>query len=191
MSEIIDKIVEGAGQVMSEVDKGGQIQSAISGLRHRMAEADRRRKLNTIKQEIQELQGKEAQSINALSAQVLALYEAGSLTQPELISLCKRVDQIREQIEVKEAELASLEPAPSAEQPVEPQPAVSQATPQTVCPSCGVPIVTGAAFCQSCGATLSQAQPPVPVHFCVHCGAQLREGARFCPKCGQTVPSSP
>ncbi|MGD8737237.1 MAG: hypothetical protein PVJ85_10840, partial [Anaerolineae bacterium] len=73
MSEIIDKIVEGAGQVMSEVDKGGQIQSAISGLRHRMAEADRRRKLNTIKQEIQELQGKEAQSINALSAQVLAL----------------------------------------------------------------------------------------------------------------------
>jgi hypothetical protein len=191
VSEIIDKIVEGAGQVMSEVDKGGQIQSAISGLRHRMAEADRRRKLNTIQQEIQELQGKEAQSINALSAQVLALYEAGSLTQPELISLCTRVDQIREQIEAKEAELASLEPAPPAAQPVESQPAVSQAPPQTACPSCGVPVVTGAAFCQSCGATLSKAEPPAPVHFCVHCGAQLREGARFCPKCGQTVPSSP
>jgi len=72
MSDIIDKLVEGAGQVISEVDKGGQVQSAISGLRSRMAEADRRRKLNQVKQQIRDLQGQEAQTINALSAQVLA-----------------------------------------------------------------------------------------------------------------------
>lgn len=190
MSEIIDKIVEGAGQVMSEVDKGGQIQSAISGLRHRMAEADRRRKLNTIKQEIQDLQGKEAQSINALSAQVLALYEAGSLAQPELVSLCKRVDQIRAQIEAKEAELDALEPVPPPVEQGPAQQAVAEPPSEAVCPSCGVSVIKGAAFCQACGAALVESKPAIPVHFCVHCGAQLREGARFCPKCGQTIPSS-
>ena len=55
MSGLIDKIVEGAEQVISEVDKGGQIGSAISGLRHRMAEADRKRKIQTVKQQIQDL----------------------------------------------------------------------------------------------------------------------------------------
>lgn len=189
MSEIIDKIVEGAGQVMSEVDKGGQIQSAISGLRHRMAEADRRRKLSTVKQEIQDLQGKEAQSINALSAQVLALHEAGSLTQPELVSLCKRVDQIRAQIQAKEAELDALEPVPPPVEKSADQQVASQPPPEAVCPSCGVSVIKDAAFCQSCGAALVESKPAIPIHFCVHCGAQLREGARFCPKCGQTIPS--
>jgi uncharacterized Zn finger protein (UPF0148 family) len=186
VSDIIDKIVEGAGHVISEVDKGGQIQTAISGLRHRMAEADRRRKINTVKQEIQDLQAKEAQAINSLSAQVLALYEAGSLTQPELLSLCKGVDEVRAQIKEQEAELALMQPPQAA------QPAPDAVQAENKCPSCGVPLVAGATFCQSCGARLvEEAPPPPPVHFCVHCGAQLREGARFCPKCGQTVPESP
>jgi hypothetical protein len=183
MSEILDKIVEGAGQVISEVDKGGQIQSAISGLRQRMAEADRKRKINAIKDQIQDMQTKEAQSINALSAQVLALYEAGTLKQPELVSLCKGVDEIRAEIEEQEAELAKLQPV----QPVpaeEPQPAA-----ENRCPSCGVPVVAGAAFCQTCGSRITPEEQPPPLLFCVHCGAQLREGARFCPQCGQTLPS--
>ena len=37
MSDLLDKLVESAGQVISEVDKGGQIQTAIGGLRQRMA----------------------------------------------------------------------------------------------------------------------------------------------------------
>ncbi len=180
MSDLFDKIRDGAGQVISEVDKGGQISGAITGLRQRMAEADRRRKINAVKQQIQELQAKEAQTINALSAQVLALFEAGSLTQPELLSLCRGVTEVRKQIEVKQAELAKLEPPVVA--PVEGAAAAA-------CPNCGVPVVAGAAFCQSCGTRLPQAMPPAPVLFCVHCGAQLREGAKFCPKCGQTLPS--
>ncbi len=183
MSGLIDKIVEGAEQVISEVDKGGQIGSAISGLRHRMAEADRKRKIQTIKQQIQDLKDKEAQAINSLSAQVLALHEAGSLSQPELVSLCKRVDEIRAQIEEREAEMDQIQPAP-APAPA-PGPAASAGE---RCPQCGVAVVSGAAFCQSCGAKLATEPPPAPVHFCVHCGAQLREGALFCPKCGQELP---
>jgi hypothetical protein len=178
MSDMFDKLVEGAGQVIAEVDKG-KIQAAIGGLRQRMAEADRKRKITAVKQEIRDLQSREAQAINALSAQVLALYEAGTLAQPEVVSLCKGVDEVRAQIAEKEAELADLEPP----QPEQPKPAE-----EVRCPSCGAALVPGAAFCQTCGARLGTEKPPAPVLFCIHCGAQLREGARFCPKCGQAVP---
>jgi hypothetical protein len=177
---MLDKLREGAEQVISEVDKGGQIQSAISGLRQRMAEADRRRKINAVRGQIQDLQAKEAQAINSLSAQVLALYEAGTLTQPELVSLCRGVNEIRKQIEAREAELAKLEP-PSVAVPG------PQAGPH--CPNCGMAVLAGATFCQTCGTRLAPQQAPAPVLYCVHCGAQLREGAKFCPKCGQTVPA--
>jgi hypothetical protein len=195
MSDLIDKLVEGAGQVLTEVDKGGQLQSAVSGLRTRMAEADRRRKINQVKQQIRDLQAQEAQTINALSAQVLALHEAGSLTQPELVSLCRGVDEIRGQIEEQEAELAKIEPPPPEPAAVA-APAADAAAATTpsdgpACPQCGTAVVDGAAFCQTCGAAQAPPKPATPVLFCVHCGAQLREGAKFCPKCGQTIPESP
>lgn len=176
MSDIVDKLVEGAGQVISSVDKSGQIQSAISGLRQRMAEADRKRKINQVKQRLQDLQAQEAQAINALSAQVLALHEAKTLTQPELVSLCKRVDDIRQQIQEQEAELKQLQP---------PQPEFKA---EARCPNCGVPVVAGGAFCQSCGTRLVEQPKPAPVRFCIQCGTQLREGALFCPQCGEKVP---
>jgi predicted RNA-binding Zn-ribbon protein involved in translation (DUF1610 family) len=182
MSEIFDKLAETAGQVISEVDKGGQIQSAISGLRHRMAEADRRRKVNSIKEQIHDLETREAQAINSLSAQVLALYEAKTLAQPELVSLCRRIDEIRGQIQEKETELEKLEP-------LTPEPPAPQAGLR--CPNCGAAVVAGATFCQTCGNRLAAQEPPAPVLFCVHCGAQLRPESRFCPKCGQTVPKGP
>jgi hypothetical protein len=175
MSELFDKLMESAGQVISEVDKGGQIQSAVGGLRQRMADAERNRKINLVKQQIRDLQSQEAQTISALSAQVLALYEAGTLTQPELKSLCRNVDEIRAQIREQEAELKAI-------QPVQPEPAAG-----AQCPHCGASIVAGGTFCQTCGGRLAEEQKPEPIRFCVHCGAQLREGARFCPKCGQTV----
>jgi Zn finger protein HypA/HybF involved in hydrogenase expression len=178
VSELFDKLVESAGQVIAEVDKG-KIQTAIGGLRQRMAEADRKRKIGAIKQQIRDLQSREAQAINALSAQVLALHEAGTLKQPELVSLCKGVDEVRAQIEEIEAELEEMQPA----QPEPPKPADAAR-----CPKCSAPVVPGAGFCQTCGARLEAEESPPPVLFCIHCGAQLRESARFCPKCGQTVP---
>jgi predicted RNA-binding Zn-ribbon protein involved in translation (DUF1610 family) len=178
MSDLFDKLVDSAGQVISEMDKGGQIQSAIGGLRQRMVEAERNRKINLVKQQIRDLQSQEAQTINALSAQVLALHEAGSLTQPELISLCRNVEEIRVQIREQEAELAKI-------QPRQPRPAADLR-----CPHCGTAVIGGASFCQTCGGRLVEEEKPVAVRFCVHCGAQLREGARFCPKCGRTMPQS-
>jgi predicted RNA-binding Zn-ribbon protein involved in translation (DUF1610 family) len=190
MSDIIDKLVEGAGQVISEVDKGGQFQTAISGIRQRMADADRKRRISRVKQDLQELRAQEAQAINALSAQVLALYEAGSLKQTELISLCKGVDEIRDRVQAKEDELEQLQPPPPQPAAAPPQAAaVPQPDTGTSCPNCCVAVVAGADFCQSCGSPLKP--QPAPMHFCVRCGAELRPAARFCPKCGETVPQSP
>jgi hypothetical protein len=187
MSDIFEKLVDGAGQVISEFDKGGQFQSAISGVRQRMADADRRRKISHVKQQLQDLQAKEAQAINSLSAQVLALYEAGTLSQPELVSLCRGVDEIRQQVQEKEQELEQLQPPPQPEPAPEAAPVQPQPEAELLCPQCGVAVVAGATFCQTCGARLIEEKKAPPVLFCVHCGAQLREGARFCPKCGQTV----
>jgi len=179
MSDLFDRLKESAGQVIAEVDKGGRIQSAISSLRHQMAEADRKRKIGLVKEQLRDLQGREAQAINALSAQVWALYEARTLTQPELISLCRNVEEIRAQIREKEAELEQLQPPP--------QPAAVEVRAGPRCPQCGVTVVPGAAFCQACGARLTGEEKPAPARFCIHCGAQLRPGARFCPQCGQGV----
>jgi NADH pyrophosphatase NudC (nudix superfamily) len=175
VSDLWEKLAESAGHVISEVDKGGQIQSAIGGLRQRLAEADRKRKANQFKQEIRDLRAREAQAIDSLSAQVLALHEAGSLTQPELVSLCKGITDIRGQIQELEAELSTLQPAPA--------PAGSEAR----CANCGATVLNGAAFCQRCGTRLAE-EKTAPARFCIHCGTELRERARFCPTCGQTVP---
>jgi membrane protease subunit (stomatin/prohibitin family) len=174
MSELFEKLVESAGHVISEVDKGGQIQSAVTGLRQRLAETERRRRVNLLKQEIRELQTQEAQTINALSAQVLALHEAGTLTQPELVSLCRGVDEVRTQIKEKQSELKQYQPS---------GPAADAAQ----CPHCGSPVVEGAGFCQTCGGRIVEESAPPPVLYCVHCGSDLRDSAQFCPKCGQVV----
>jgi hypothetical protein len=181
-------LIESAGQVISEVDKGGQIQAAVGGLRQRLAEAERKRKVNQVKQQLRELKAQEVQAINALSAQVLALHEAGSLTQPELVSLCKGVDDAREQIKEMEVELESLQPPP-------PQSAVDQTAPQSGpearCPQCGAVVVPGASFCQTCGTGLqAEAESAPPILYCTHCGGQLRDTSRFCPQCGETVTRS-
>jgi predicted RNA-binding Zn-ribbon protein involved in translation (DUF1610 family) len=179
MSELFDKLKESAGQVIAGVDKGGKIQSAIGAVRQQLAEADRKRKVSLVQQEIRELQTQETQAINALSAQVLALHEAATLTQPELVSLCRNIDDIRKQLHEREAELAQLLPHP-------PQAASAAPTVGASCPKCGSAVVSGAAFCQSCGLRLAP-EAKAPVLFCIHCGSQLRDNARFCPKCGQTV----
>jgi hypothetical protein len=174
MSDWLSKIVDGAGHVISQVDQGGQIQSAIFGLRQRLAEAERKRKISLVKQQLRDFHTQETQAINALSAQVLALHEAGTLTQPELVSLCRTVDEIRKQLRNCEEELQQIQPSL-------PQPSDAR------CPHCGAAVVAGAAFCQGCGTKLVAEPAAKQAQFCIHCGAQLRENARFCPTCGKPV----
>jgi len=171
MSDLLDKLI-------GEVDKGGGI---ISGLRQRLADADRRRKVNQLKQQIQDLRLQETQSINALSAQVMALHQAGTLTQPELVSLCQGVDNVRAQIKDREAELEKL-------QPPTPIPAA-----EVRCPRCGSVVAAGAMYCQTCGSRQEAGPAPVAAaeHRCPTCGSAVVAGAVFCQVCGARLGTEP
>jgi len=176
MSDLLEKLI-------GEVDKGGGI---ISGLRQRLADADRKRKVNQLKQQIQDLRLQETQTINALSAQVMALHEAGTLTQPELVSLCQGVDNVRAQIKDREAELEKLQPPP---------PPSSGPAAEARCPRCGSALAAGAVFCQTCGSRVEAVAGPAPVvtaeNRCPKCGSALAAGAVFCQVCGARLVAEP
>jgi ribosomal protein L40E len=52
------------------------------------------------------------------------------------------------------------------------------------CPKCGAANLTGAKFCNECGAKMEIAGQTVP---CAKCGAQLPAGSKFCSECGTKV----
>jgi NADH pyrophosphatase NudC (nudix superfamily) len=172
MSDIFDRLADTAERALSSVDKEGRVASAIGGLKAQLEEADRRRKARLLEREIEELQDKVSQSTEALSAQVLALYDAGKLDQPELMSLCVRIGELRTQITAKKADLLEL------------QPPLPSAAPR--CAACGSTVPLGAAFCPACGARMS-AQMAEAKRYCAHCGAEVRPTSQFCPTCGQAV----
>ncbi|MDE1854314.1 MAG: zinc ribbon domain-containing protein [Thaumarchaeota archaeon] len=54
-------------------------------------------------------------------------------------------------------------------------------TSQLACPSCGALAAPGAAFCGTCGSSLSQGV------VCPHCGASNPSGAKFCQACSKRI----
>jgi membrane protease subunit (stomatin/prohibitin family) len=55
------------------------------------------------------------------------------------------------------------------------------ATSGVACPKCGAANLSGAKFCNDCGAKLEGAGGTVP---CIKCAAPLQAGAKFCAECG-------
>ena len=65
------------------------------------------------------------------------------------------------------------------------------------CPTCGVPVQPGAAYCDNCGGRLSgapagpvggQAFNPSPGNGCPNCGESVLPGEAFCGNCGAALP---
>ena len=65
------------------------------------------------------------------------------------------------------------------------------------CPTCGVQVQPGAAFCDNCGGRLSgvpagpvggQAFNPSPGNSCPNCGESVLPGEAFCGNCGAVLP---
>jgi membrane protease subunit (stomatin/prohibitin family) len=54
---------------------------------------------------------------------------------------------------------------------------------KVACPKCGAGNLTGAKFCNECGAKMEIAGPAP----CAKCGAQLQPGSKFCNECGTKV----
>jgi hypothetical protein len=144
-------------------------------------EADRLLRVNQAQSALRALQRELETETATLGQQVLALYEAGTLTQPELLALCPNIDTLRQKIAAQEAEVERIRQekppeaaTPAREEPPEPpQPAEAgppegppaetetppePATPDPsgrVCPNCGTPLPADVRFCPECGTKLT------------------------------------
>ncbi len=182
MSDIFHQLKDGADQVISEVDKLRQTgQSALTVIQERMAEAERKRKLKQLQRDLAGLRQQIDQMTTALGVQAIGLYEQGTLSNPELVTLCEHVSELRGKVKEKEEKLADLQP--SSPEPAPPTGPAMPVQTRLLCPSCAQPLPAQATYCPYCGVkTTSPASPQI--RFCAQCGATLREQARFCPQCG-------
>ena len=197
MSDLIESIKQGAGQVLSELDQKGQLRSAIDGIRSQWNELERRRKKSSLESQVKSMRVEMKQLAEALGLQTLSLYEAGKIAHPELARLCERISELRTDIDEIKKTLAELE-----------ERAAKRATPKAHCALCHAEIEANADFCPKCGARL-KAQPAQETSpkeprkratvrtRCPRCKTEVSPDAAFCPGCGAkfrraqtTVPSS-
>lgn len=173
MADLLETFKRRAEDLITLINQKGGIKATIEGLRRQMAEADRRRAIAKVKEELKRLDRQINEMITAVGIQAVGLHQAGRLSSPELQPLCQHIVELRAALAQQEAELAQLEAQ----------------TPQTTtvgakfCPSCGKTLPDGATFCPYCGAAV----PQLAANLCAYCGAELRPQAKFCAKCGQAV----
>ena len=57
------------------------------------------------------------------------------------------------------------------------------------CEKCGAEVPNGAAFCSSCGASMTKMQPPISADYikCGNCGTAVKRSMRFCTSCGKPM----
>ncbi len=196
--DLLDSIKDSADDLVSKLDKGGHMRSALDGLRRQMAESDARRLVKTLEKEVESLRLQIEQKTQALGVQTLGLYQSGGLANTELHTLCKHILDVQTLLNTREKELeqaqAELAKLLSPSQPVSsgaggsPAPLVGSPTPPTSnpCPHCGEPLPFEGDFCPHCGKKASAGA--AKAEFCAFCGAELKPNSKFCPQCGKQVP---
>jgi RNA polymerase subunit RPABC4/transcription elongation factor Spt4 len=187
VSDLFDSIKDGANQVLSSIDQQGHLKSVLDGLRTQWNEIDRRRRTNQLNTEIKAMREEMKRLTEALGLQVLSLYDAGKVTHPELSRLAQRINDLRDEVEARNAELEQIKAQP--------------APPPTQCPQCQAALPGDAEFCQKCGARVRAAQPSQPASAspapaaassaqpvvrlrCPKCKTIVAPGTGFCPTCG-------
>ncbi len=177
MSDLIGAFKQRAEDLISVVNSKGGIKATIDSLRKQMAESDRRRAINKVREELRRLDAQITELITAVGVQAVGLQESGHLNAPELQPLCQHVIELKAVVTQQRAELAKLEAAEAASRVAAPEP---------VCSKCGQVMPEKATFCPYCGQPA--AQPAVEIkRYCPSCGSDLRPGAKFCAKCGQPI----
>lgn len=206
MSDLIESIKQGAGQVLSDLDQKGQIKSAFEGLRHQWGELDRRRRVSSLAAQIKTMEAEAKQLTEALGLQTLSLFDTGKISNTELTRLCQRINELHSDMDQKKAELSQLRAQAPAVKTIQ-------------CPQCHASVDANAQFCPKCGtqvpvsastataapskgaaaagdspaglATASSAEARAPgaaVRMrCPKCKTVLPSDAGFCPTCGVKI----
>ena len=148
-----------------------------SGAEKAAFEADRLRKVNQAQGVLKGFQRELDATVAAWGPQVLALYDAGTLTQPELLATGPQIDELREKITAQEAEIVRIR----EERPPEPEPEVVAPPAPPAFPDQPQQMDdTARAEPLPAGATATRAGG----RFCGNCGAALPPGVKFCMECG-------
>jgi len=146
MPGFLDKLKSGAEKAGFEADRLRRVtlaQSALGRLKHEL----------------------EAQTVT-LGHKVLALVDAGTLAQPELLADCQPVNALRQQIAMQEADIERMrqEKAPEAVEQAPPPGAVAAPVASQASAPAAMPVLSG--------------------HVCPSCHIELPADVKFCPNCG-------
>ena len=151
-----------------------------SGAEKAAFEADKLRRQTQAQAAVKSLQRELESQLTAMGQRALDLYDAGTLSQPELLAMCQQIDILRGKIAAQEAEVERIrqeKPAgtptgtataaptapvtPAAVSPLRPQSTEAQEPepePQgRTCPNCNSPVEEGVKFCPECGSKLTEA----------------------------------
>lgn len=145
-------------------------------------EAERLIRINQAQSVLKDLERQLQATTAAMGTQTLALYDAGKLTQPELVVTCQQIQSMRQRISAQMTEIERIRQEQPPEAPV-------AAHYGHICPVCQIQLPAGTGFCPRCGSqAVDIAPPPVQAGVrCRHCGAVIPPGARFCPVDGSPV----
>ncbi len=162
MPAFLDKLKEGAGKAAFE--------------------ADRLRRLNQEQSVVRTLKRQVDAQTAEMGRQALTLFDDGSLTQPELLATCEKIDSLREEIAEQEAKIERIRQEKPPEAP-------HQALYGHICTQCRIELPGEARFCPRCGSQTVDVAPPSPpsIGTCGECGADLASEALFCSRCGAPV----
>ena len=139
-----------------------------SGAEKAAFEADRLRRVNQAQGVLKGIQRELDGTVAGFGAQVLALYDAGTLTQPELLAAGPQIDALRQKLAEQEAEIERIrQERPPEPEVAAPAPAPIQARQPGTEPAAGAAAPKGR-FCANCGAALAP-----DVKFCMECGTKV------------------
>lgn len=150
-------------------------------------EADKLMRIRREQAAIDQLRRDIRVQMDALGQAAFTAYRAGEIAHPHLVSICRQIDALTEQIAQHEAQIEQIR----AERLAPPPPVLPPTGPTVRCPNCRQPVPAQAAFCPHCGFQVPKA-PPAGV-VCASCGSAIPAGAQFCPTCGarQALPPPP
>lgn len=161
MSSLTDRFRSGAGKAAFEADKLRRLTLAQNAIRPLRGDADR--------------------AYFELGKLAYLLHTRGAITQAELLTACRGMDDIQAKIAAAEAEVESIR----AEEYVEPL-SSGLSKGELICPNGHGALSGDASFCQKCGA--AGVKPTVRATVaCTNCGTGLEVDALFCAACGTPV----
>lgn len=80
-------------------------------------EAERLRRIASVRFEINALKGQVKQNRQSLGIKALELFDADQLTQPELLEICEQIAVLRQQVAEKEAKIKAIRQETLPEEP--------------------------------------------------------------------------